>query len=512
MADNKVIYVDNNRIEIHFPFSWVLVERMRDIPDAGFDKPNKLWYVPATPFHADVIIRELDDEFYIGQDVYELAQGEKKTPEFPMDKRLYKFQQAGLKFIVQSDGRCILADSMGLGKTPQALAYANLVKGKTLVVAPANVIWKWKAEADKWTSLTSAVVSTSKEKLPDVNIHIMSYAIMRLRKDELSKLPYVLAIWDECHRLSNYKTQQVQAAKKIIRSGILHSLYLSGTPFLNNPGELFSVLNMIDPMSFPTFTKFAQRYLGAYFVDGHWYFPKGVVENRDELVKRLSSLMIRRTKQEVMPELPDKSRVIVPVSINMKQYKKEEKELRAWYSNGRSGSVLARMTGLRMVVGKEKVKASAELAIDILEQDQQVVLFAHHKDVVEMLRNELSEYKVGIISGDTKPKSRQEIVDEFLDGNLSVVIMTVAGAEGIDLYSASHIIFVEREWVPAKEEQAEDRLHRNGQKNAVTAYYITAKDTIDERLAGVVQQKRDVFGKVVTQDDIETSILEYLEA
>lgn len=515
MTDNNVVYVKDKRIEIYFDFTWATLDKVRTLPDATFDKPNRMWWTPATSFHADRIIKGLGGNgFYIGQDVYELSLGDKKAPEFPIDKRLYKFQRDGVRFIVATMGRCILADGMGLGKTPQALAFVNIRRGKTLVVAPANVTWKWKAEVKKWTTLKAEVVSTSKEEMPDADIHIMSYDIMTRRAEELSKKPYDTAIWDECHYLKNYKALRVKAAKRIVSSGIPHVLFLSGTPFLNRPDELFTTLNMLDPLSYPTFSKFAQRYLGAQWYGGSWVFPNKLT-NVSELRDRLKTCMIRRTKGEVLKELPEKTRTIVPVDIPMAEYNKAKRNLHSWYKkegkNLKGFNVLARMTALRQIVGREKIKATVALVQDLLQDDEQVVIFCHHKDVVAAVRAGLSEYKVGLIVGDTKPKERQAITERFLDNEIEVVIISVAGAEGIDLYSASHIVFAEREWVPAKEEQAEDRLHRIGQKNAVMCWYIAAKGTIDERLARIVEDKRETFGQVISQDDIVTEILEYLE-
>lgn len=799
MNDNSIVYTEDEKIKVSFPFSWDTLALVREIPDAQFNKPNRYWWAPATPWHADKIIDILGkDGFYIAEDVYKLAQGEKKAPKFPMDERLYNYQKDGVKFIVRAGGRCIIADGMGCvdgeaevilnragkgfrttiqelydclhtypgrwdstidtytrsvneetgelrlnkildvvdkgekdvfrlitvggkslhltcdhevytprgwirtdrlepgdkiyvngklkclrcgssdgvstykyakfrgycrdciykylrdnglqkdgnidkdgyvrvsnlwnhpsctlhgyvvqhrlvveayingvsydawisiikspdtdwdewivleddvivhhkdgnktnntldnlevmtsnehmrlhadpnrltefmevkedevsvvipysskrkvfdivmedphhsfvangivvhncGKTAEALCFVNIRRGKTLVVAPANVIWKWKREAETWTNMSAEVIVTSKEPLPSADIHICSYDIMKRREKELEKIPYDIVILDEFHYIKNYKAQRTRAAKSII-SGVPHVLFLSGTPFLNKPDELFPALNMLDPISYPNFTAYAKRYLGAEWIDGSWYFPNRLT-NVQELRDRLKSVMIRRTKGEVLKDLPDKTRIIVPVDIPLSEYKSQLKGVNR-------DNVLARLTALRQIVGRAKVKSSAELARSILQDGEQVVLFAHHKEVVSALRSELSEYSVGLIVGDTSPKARQEIVEKFLGKELNAVIISVAGAEGIDLYSASHIIFAEREWTAAKEEQAEDRLHRIGQKSSVTCWYVTARNTYDERMAEKVQKKRDVFGQVISQDEIISEILEYLE-
>jgi SWI/SNF-related matrix-associated actin-dependent regulator 1 of chromatin subfamily A len=296
-------------------------------------------------------------------------------------------------------------------------------------------------------------------------------------------------------------------------------MFLSGTPFLNHPAELFPMLNMLDPVGFANFYEYAKRYMGAEYIQGHWFFPPGLVTNRAELADRLSRLMIRRTKKDVAIDLPDLTRTIVPMELDNKAaYKKAVRSVREWLKEkGREvlnpAHALTRLNTLRQIVGEGKVKMALELSEDILQdEDKRIVLFCHHKEILASLTAGLKHYGVRIISGDVPQKERLENTNEFLrpDSPIRVMIITVAGAEGIDLYSASDIIFVEREWTPAREEQAEARLHRMGQKNPVTAWYLVARGTVDEKLDRIVSEKRKVFGQVITQDEIVTRIMEEL--
>jgi SNF2 family DNA or RNA helicase len=253
---------------------------------------------------------------------------------------------------------------------------------------------------------------------------------------------------------------------------------------------------------------------------GQWFFPPGGTSNLGELADRLSRVMIRRTKQEVLKDLPELTRTLVPVQIdNMSDYKVAIHDLKEWLKEeGKEvkdpNHVLTKLNVLRQVVGRGKVFAAIEMAESILDADRKVVLFAHHKETVTSLYDALKKYGCLVIAGDTPAKERAKNSNLFLslDSGIRVMIITIAGAEGIDLYSASDIIFVEREWTPAKEEQAEARLHRIGQRAAVTAWYIVAKKTVDEKLAKVVQEKRKIIGQVIRQDQIVQQILQELEA
>jgi SWI/SNF-related matrix-associated actin-dependent regulator 1 of chromatin subfamily A len=345
----------------------------------------------------------------------------------------------------------------------------------------------------------------------------MSYDICVRRYDELKEMPFNCIIFDEAHYLKSSKTKRTRVAKALVRD-VPHVLFLSGTPFMNRPSELYPLLNMLDPIGFNNPYHFAARYCGAQFIDRVWVMPKDVLTNREELAERLGKYMLRRTKREVASELPDLTRVSIPIRVdNMAGYRRAVADFHKMRREQPKAGALVQLSALRHLVGLAKIDTGVELAESIMQNGEKVVLFAHHKDVVMGLVDGLKDYRVGVISGDTPTKERQRLVNVFLsyshaglrqDSPLQCMIITVAGAEGIDLYSANHIIFVEREWTPAREEQAEARLHRTGQKNPVTSHYLVVKDTVDEKFDEVVRAKRDVFGQVIRQDDILEEIME----
>lgn len=517
--DNKA-YIENDNIVLNFDYNLDTINIVRGIEGRQWDKVDKVWKVPATAWHAGEVLARLAGLFRFSPEIAELARGERVPPKVKYPDGLYDFQKEGVQFIMRTQGRCIIADEMGLGKTIEALAYVKMQGGRTLIVSPANVIFKWRDEVLKWLpNWTVAVVRTGDEPMPDTDVVIMSYAIMTLQYARLVKTPFDVGIWDEAHALKNAKARRTRVAKAIVDAGLPKAMFLSGTPFLNEPIELFTLLNMLDPLGFRSYWQFALRYCGAQNIDGRVYLPKGVVSNVDELTKRLEKYMVRRTKQDVSLELPDLTRSYMPVELtNGKAYDKAMWDVTNWLAEkGKTvknkNHVLTRLNVLRQILGEGKVDAALELADDILQSGRKVVLFAHHKSVVEALSRKLQKKGLLIIDGSTPAAERQRNSKLFLSTNspYRVMIMSVAGAEGIDLYSASDIIFVEREWTPAKEEQAEARLHRIGQKNNVVAHYIVAMGTIDEDMNTLIQDKRKVFGQVIHQDDILQFIVERLK-
>lgn len=737
-----------------------IIDVVRDIDGRKFDDSNvndKYWTVPLSAWHCHRVISELEPRgFEIDPRLRAFADKDAKQHDLDYPVGLYPFQRDAVDFITHAGGRVILADEMGLGKTIEALAYVSLVSKKTLVISPANVLYKWEAECKKWLPEHSvAVYPTGKGEIGEENIHVMSYGIMTSRYDELKELDYEAIILDEAHLVKNSKAMRTRVVKALVKMGIAHVLFLSGTPFMNRPSELFPMLNMLDPVGFSNYYTYAQRYCnppeapiwmgdfsfkpigevevgeevigwkkretpvklhtkpnknlreelvrskvtkvqkrvseivkitlksgniirctpdhlwrtmysrnsgyeyapakigqslrkvvtpvdpgsgdswlsgiydgeasgfsiaqskehnpevceriekelnkhgfswsfhdnkynilggqdekvrflnpinpvrrklsridkelltgmkreldevvsiepdgtgdvislttetgnyivwgyaskncGAQYVGGAWYFPPNGATNLEELGERVKYLLLRRTKQDVLHDLPDLTRTSIPLEIdNIKDYRKAIKDLRGWLKENKKEvmnpeHILTRLNSLRQIVGNGKVDAAVELAESVLNDGKKVVLFCHHKEVLHRLQEGLKHYRVGVISGDVPPKKRQNLVDDFLknsnaplmqDSSLQVMIITVAGAEGIDLFSASDIIFVEREWTPAKEEQAESRLHRNGQKNPVNAWYLVATGTIDEKFDAMVKSKRKMFKQVIRTDEI----------
>jgi SWI/SNF-related matrix-associated actin-dependent regulator 1 of chromatin subfamily A len=497
-----------NRIEIRFEFNEELVALVKTIPDRRYHqvKAGKFWSVPATPFHAAEAVKVLAD-FQIEQKVKALA-GEFETAVKPVLKAkkvkgLYPFQAAGVEFLKRVRGRAILADEMGLGKTVQALAYLRETlspKTKILIVTPASVLYKWQEESVKWLGeeWSPAVAEGTKGALPNNNPVIMSYRAATTRYLDIAKWGPGAIIFDEVHYLKNNNTQRAKSAR-LFSAAVPIMIGLSGTPFLNRPLELFNILNMLDERAWKSFWDYARRYCGAVLDKyGHWDF-RGAT-NQEELARRLQPIMVRRLKSEVLEQLPSMSRVILPVVTQQREYKE--------IANNRELNSLAKLTLLRQAVGKAKAPVAVEWAENFMDsQDEKLVIYAHHKDVVTTMKDGLEKYHPLVIDGSVSNKQRQELVHKFQTlPKYRVMIISSAGGEGIDLFRASNILFVEREWSPLYEEQVEARLHRMGQKNAVTAYYLAALNTIDEKLADLVDSKREVFHTIIGGDSIETLV------
>lgn len=513
----------DNRIAIVFPFDLRLLGIIKDnIPGREWNLPTHrgVWSVPMSPWHCAKVIEVLTPlGFRIDREIEKCADAKVERPNLrkQLPKGLYPYQKEAVEFGYAARGRFLLGDAPGVGKSAPALVWWYLFGGKkALIVSPANVTWKWaEKEVALWAGdRTWQVVEGSKMPIKDVDITIMSYRTMVLRYEELKILPFDTMIFDEAHYLKSNKSQQNRVARKLVKS-VPYLLFLTGTAFKNKRIEMYQLLNMIDPKQWSNIKDFGERYCGGKLERGGWVIKPDKETNTEELQARLAPILLRRTKKQVLVDLPDLTRVSIPITLdNATEY---EQTLRSVKEQARKegykpAHALTLLNKLRQVVGMGKVKDAIELAQDLLESGEQVVLHAHHKEVVKQLQEAMvkivTPFRVGLIDGSTAPKDRQMLSTAFLEGRKRVMILSSAGKEGLDLYSASHIIFVERQWTPADEEQIEARLDRNGQKNAVTAHYLVARGTVDERLDEIVRTKRSEFANLIESDIIREIYME----
>lgn len=517
---NGNVILNGKKIEISWDFNPAdreLLTAIQDLPDRRFVREERVWTLPSSPYHCAQVVQALRPfGFWIDREIAARAtQKAPKPPKLRLPDELREYQKVGVSLMYAFGGRCVLADDPGLGKTIMTLVFLHqFVQGRVLIVAPASVLGHWANKAAIWApGNTTQIIWSGKEPIGNADYTAMSYTIMANRQEELAALPFDTIVFDESHKLKNYKTQRTKAAK-VVAKGVPHIICLSGTPFMNKRMELFPNLNLIDPKTWTNAISYGIRYCGGVFQYRMWVHPPDGETHTEELQQRLQHILIRRTQQEAAPEIPELTRTMIPVELtNQAEYDRARLEVKDWFQHHHrvtKAQKLTQLNKLRHMVGLGKVTSALEMAEDVLQSGQQVVLFAHHKDVVAALEQGLQEYGVGTIDGDLAPKKRDPLKEAFLsktaliDGKpFQVMIISTAGGEGIDLYSASTIIFAEREWTPMQEEQIEDRLKRHGQQNHVNAYYPIAKGTVDEHMNEIVQAKRTQFGRLFKTDVVQ---------
>lgn len=528
MAQSYIAGKENPRIYLDFGGYYPrLIVIAKNLPERKYHATDKVWSVPATPYLAKLVLDRFGAQLKHHPDVSKLAENgvvkpskvdaEKVRQAFP---EFRDYQIKGVAFILAANNRALLADDMGLGKSPMSIAALGVRDngGRYLVVAPANVIYKWKDEWERWWKGEPCSVSVVESKDDfDSRVCIISYDTLRRRVKELTGIKFEGIIFDECHYLKNNKAARTEAAKTIV-SNAGSILSLSGTPFLNRPIEIFNTLNILRPIEWANYFQFGLRYCKGFKSAFGWDFTGK--SNEAELVSRLKPIMLRRTKAEVLKELPPISRVRIPVKISgehEKHYNSAVKDIISHlretggnWQRAQYAQTLVKINHLRHILGRGKAEIAIEWGQDFFEAnpDEQLVFYCTHHDVVDSIFAAMSKVvKVDCITGSVPPKARQEIVKRFQSGEIKALIITEAGGEGINLFAASNILFVERNWTPAREEQAEARLHRMGQDDAVTAWYLIGPG-FDQTFDRIVENKREVFRSIIGGDEVQTVVRE----
>jgi SNF2 family DNA or RNA helicase len=421
---------------------------------------------------------------------------------------LYPYQEEGAASIA-AHRRLLLADAPGVGKTIQVLAWlaTNADVRPVLVLCPSSVRLNWCREAARW--IPCAVVATWRSaaeapaRVDASAITVLSYDLAVRCETLLKRQRWAAVVYDEAHRISNTETKRGKLAISLAKTAS-HVVALTGTPVVNRPAELYPVLRVVAPDVFRSSWDFRLLYCGMeqrrIFAGGqprYVWQAKGLAR-ADELRELLSCCMLRRTKDEVLAQLPSKRRVVVDVEIDREAYDRAEDGCFARADAAPSGAAALERTGrLRREIGRAKAAAAAEWIDDFCASGESLVVFAHHREVIEALTSAIGVSWVSI-TGETASGDRLQRVDAFQRRDAQVMVASLrAAGEGITLTRASDVLFVERDWTAAAEEQAEDRCHRIGQERPVTAWYLRAAGTIDDEIAALVEQKRAFAGRML---------------
>lgn len=463
----------------------------------------------------------------------------------------YKFQQEALdKARFMENFLC--GDDMGLGKTPFGVwrdrdLRQDFIKenGKkllrTLIVAPLAVHDTWEEHIQTLLPGAPVVRVNPKNRASFVKalsrkingFYIVHWQALRLIP-ELRDVNWFHIIADEAHRVKNRKAQQTQFLKLLKTR---HKTGLSGTPADDKPDDLWSVLNWLWPQYYRSYWRFRKHYCVEEVIETeglHARKPTKVVgvKNIESLHKEMDPWYIRRLKKDVLEDLPDKYYTTLWVDLDPKQrvaYNQMKRDMIAWMENQDQTQplmapvVIAQLTRLQQfalaymqgIPSVRKVKhpttgepieepytkwamtdpsTKLDLLCEIIADNptEQIVVFSQSKSVVNLLGKRLESMGVthGLYTGDTKQEDRDNLVRSFQAGQTQIFAGTIsAGGEGITLTAASTVVFLDRAWKPTANRQAEDRLHRNGQKNAVQVIDIMARDTVDLGRNSKIQEK-----------------------
>ncbi|MFK7989127.1 MAG: SNF2-related protein [Sandaracinaceae bacterium] len=446
-------------------------------------------------------------------------------------KKFRDYQKRGfswLAFLHTMAAGGILADDMGLGKTLQTIALLVWAKNKhkrqlNLVVAPTSVVPNWQREIEKFAPSLKVVIwqgqnrERQRDELNDADVMITSYALLRRDEELLQSLGLRYVVLDEAQHIKNPMSATARAAKKLESE---RRLALTGTPIENRLSEIWSIFDFVSPGLLGTLKTFEERYSRP--------IDRGDEEAARKLRTIIQPLIMRRTKSEVAPELPEKieQSIVVPLAeAQSKLYKQMLKQVRDSLMSevekkGVSKSqiqILAALTRMRQVAcdprltslqgewsdeTSGKLQALREIVEEAVAGGHRILIFSQFVTMLGLIRDLLDERGVTYEYLDGSTKDRQARVDRFNEDDKidAFLISLKAGGTGLNLTGADTVIHFDPWWNPAVEDQATDRAHRIGQTRVVNVYKLIARDTVEEKILQLSAKKRDLVSNVLTTE------------
>ena len=456
-----------------------------------------------------------------------------------MEGALRPYQLEGVKWMVNLARHGlggILADDMGLGKTLETIAALHSLgeKEPVLIVSPKSLIYNWKSEFAKWdpTRPVTVIVGSKSERTAIVHgipksegaVYIVSYDSFRNDEDLYQGIVFSSAILDEAQSIANVGAQKTRAVKTINAE---HRFVLTGTPIQNSYMDLWSIMDFLMPGYLEGYKEFRMIYSS---------FGDQKEAEIEKLEREVAPFLLRRTKEEVLKELPPKSEEVLVVTME----EKERKIYAAYHENavlslrqaGEDGrqkiALLAELTRLRQLCVDPSsfledfhdVSSKLSQTLSMIEVARQgghkVLVFSSFVTVLKHLQSLLNEGDVlsYLIYGDTPAQERLEIADEFnASKDPSVMLVSLkAGGTGLNLVGADIVIHLDPWWNVAAENQASDRAHRIGQTRPVSVYKLVSQGTIEEKIIELQNKKKgltnilrvaDGTGNSLTQEDID---------
>ena len=431
-----------------------------------------------------------------------------QPPEGMFLGTLKPFQEAGLSWLIYTK-RGLLADEMGLGKTLQALcALCSLRAFPAMIVVPPHLVRNWQSEIGRFIRIDGkmprvhVIKGLKPYKLPEADIYIMHYLLLRGWKEILPNIAFRAVIFDEVQELRRAGTEKYSAASLLAES-CERVIGLSGTPIYNQGGEIWNVVNILDYHFLGDWESFTREWCYGY--------GNNIVIKPELLGEHLrrEGIMLRRTKAEVLPELPEKRRLVQEIDADDALYKKLMAPVLEKLSLLRKGdemnaSVRALLMdqicqGERQATGIAKAAYVCQFVRALLENGERVLLFAHHHAVMDIYRDELKAFSPVFVTGRESSAQKEQAVQDFMQDRTQLCCISLRAAAGLNLQKATCVVFGELDWSPAVHSQAEDRAHRIGQKDSLLCYYLVSPggsdSDVQEALGLKVSQFMGLMGE-----------------
>ncbi|RJG04649.1 DEAD/DEAH box helicase [Noviherbaspirillum cavernae] len=458
-----------------------------------------------------------------------LAELDTLEPQVPgtLQAELRDYQLMGFRWLARlahwGVGAC-LADDMGLGKTVQALALilSRAPQGPTLVVAPTSVCMNWQSEAARFAPTLNVILFGSGDRnrtlaeLQPLDLVIVSYGLLQQEAELFAGVHWRTIVLDEAQAIKNALTKRSQAVMALSAD---FRMAATGTPLENHLGELWNLFRFINPGLLGSQEQFNQRFATP-------------IEREQDAVARarlrrlIQPFILRRTKTQVLAELPSRTEIVREVDLSKDEAVLYEALRRSALeklaaddapAGQKSLQILAEIMKLRRAccnpqlvapelgIASSKLAAFGELLDELLENRHKALVFSQFVDHLSLIRAELDQrgLRYQYLDGATTMRERKKRVDAFQSGDGDVFLISLkAGGTGLNLTAADYVIHMDPWWNPAVEDQASDRAHRMGQQRPVTIYRLVARHTIEERIVDLHRHKRDLADSLLEGSDV----------
>ena len=449
-----------------------------------------------------------------------------KTEETPipatLKAELRPYQEEGFRWMARLaawEGGACLADDMGLGKTVQTLAVLlhRAKEGPALVVCPVSVIGNWINEARRFSpslQIKTLGIANRKQTLDELqagDLLVTSYGLLQSEEELFKEPDFATVVLDEAHTIKNYATKTSKATMQLKAS---FRIALTGTPIQNHLGEIWNLFNFINPGLLGNLSQFSDRFI-----------KPDEERVKKQLKKLISPFILRRTKSNVLDELPAKTEIVKKIRLSddeMAFYEALRRTALENISNDDTNNgakhlqVLAEITKLRQAccnpllidkninISSSKLSTFIEIMNELLENKHRALVFSQFVTHLTIVREALDKLNISYqyLDGSTPVAEREKRVRKFQEGEGELFLISLkAGGLGLNLTAADYVIHLDPWWNPAVEDQASDRAHRIGQTRPVTIYRLVAENTIEEKIIELHNTKRNLAESLLEGSD-----------
>ncbi len=485
---------------------------------------------PRLKWHGAEDLQELQRKLAAFEKIEEVDVPEGFTAEL---RGYQKHGLSWLQFLREYQFNGILADDMGLGKTVQTLAHLLLEKksgratAPNLIVVPTSLLGNWKREAHEFAPELKVLLLHGADRhrefarIPDHDLVVTTYPLLRRDKDVLLKQAFHFVVLDEAQSIKNPKSQTAQTVFQLEAN---HRLCLSGTPMENHLGELWSIFHFLMPGFLGTQKQFNQLF--RYPIE-----RQGDGLRQEQLRKRLSPFMLRRTKAEVVKELPEKNEIIRNIILEDQQRDLYESIRLAMDSKVRAEikkkglarshiMILDALLKLRQVCCDPRLvsmpqaanvdkSAKLELLMDMVpemvQEGRKILIFSQFTKMLSLIETEMDNAGIAYTKLTGQTRKRDEAIEKFQSGDVPVFLVSLkAGGVGLNLTAADTVIHYDPWWNPAAENQATDRAHRIGQDKVVFVYKLITEGTVEEKIVAMQERKQSLADAVYSGKDSQS--------